>query len=179
VIIFCLIGYYLSLLDLDNYLFYLLVLTLVAIGYGIYDKAKRKRLLLTTPSPPLQQTQIENIKFCSKCGRDSAPDSSYCLNCGKNFEDKFSLEKRNKQARKIFLSFSLPLFPGLMALVGFNLFYSNIYSYLAWYFGDLIQYMDFVNSFLILFVIIFGSVFTLNLWKYISAKRKLKQFQSN
>ena len=47
-------------------------------------------------------------------------------------EDYLSLEKKKKLARKQFLVLSIVLFPGLFALIGYSLFYTEVNYYIGW-----------------------------------------------
>lgn len=138
-----------------------------ALAYGIYEKVKRKKYPQTdslSPQRPSQQTRRVNIR-----------ESTYIPRIGKA-EDYFSLEKIKKRARHMFLSYSIVLFPGLAALITLAVFYSSIRSFLTWFFVAPDQILFMVASFLAIYTSLIGVMFMWNLWKYISAKSKMKLF---
>ncbi len=96
-------------------------------------------------------------------------------------EDYFSLEKKKRRSRNNFVATSVLFIPGLLALIVLNFFYPDIcddfWLLCSGYLDQ--ESVQFIIPFLVVFVVIFGGLFTWNMWNYISAKIKMKDFHKD
>ncbi|MBY9008322.1 MAG: hypothetical protein KGD74_00490 [Candidatus Lokiarchaeota archaeon] len=93
-------------------------------------------------------------------------------------EEYFSLEERRKLARKNTIALFIPFTLALLALYGLTFHsYDFIYT-MSWIFGGLHSQLliSFSKILLLLFSIFIGLFFTVYLWKYISTKKIMNEF---
>jgi ABC-type Mn2+/Zn2+ transport system permease subunit len=90
----------------------------------------------------------------------------------------FSLEERKKLARKNALTLGFPFTLALLALYGLIFYPFDVMSTMSWIFGSYRSplLISFSTILLLLFSIFIGLFLTVYLWKYISIKKIMKEF---
>ncbi len=90
----------------------------------------------------------------------------------------FSLEERKKLARKNVITLGFPFTLALLALYGLIFYPFDVMSTMSWIFGSYRSplLISFSTILLLLFSIFIGLFLTVYLWKYISIKKIMKEF---
>ena len=90
----------------------------------------------------------------------------------------FALEERKKLARKNVITLVVPFTLALLALYGLTLDPYDVILHLSWIFGSYRSplLISFYIILLLLFSIFIGLFLIVYLWKYISIKRIVKEF---
>jgi hypothetical protein len=90
----------------------------------------------------------------------------------------FSLEERKKLARKNAITLGFPFTLALLALYGLIFYPFDVMSTISWIFGSYRSplLISFSTILLLLFSIFIGLFLTVYLWKYISIKKIMKEF---
>lgn len=150
IMLYSIIAYYLYTLNPDisyDIVFFIVIapLAVAALGYGIYEKKKRKEYRQAHRFAP----------------RLSIPQARP--------KDPFKEEKKN--ALKFVLTFSIVLFPCLVALIGLMVFYSEVRSFILFFVGEDLWFLG--RNFLVMFAVILSVMFAWSLRKYILVKRKI------
>jgi ABC-type Mn2+/Zn2+ transport system permease subunit len=90
----------------------------------------------------------------------------------------FLLEERKKLARKNAITLGFPFTLALLALYGLIFYPFDVMSTMSWIFGSYRSplLISFSTILLLLFSIFIGLFLTVYLWKYISIKKIMKEF---
>ncbi|MHA1533557.1 MAG: hypothetical protein ACTSP8_02395 [Promethearchaeota archaeon] len=90
----------------------------------------------------------------------------------------FSLEERKRLARKNVITLGFPFTLALLALYGLIFYPFDVMSTMSWIFGSYRSplLISFSTILLLLFSIFIGLFLTVYLWKYISIKKIMKEF---